>query len=202
MRYLCCYACVGRTAQCGRGRATAKESEYEVSRRRTQDWWLCCLERSVYSAPLGWASLSAFVAFVFHFCSPHRSTPHTSHRRLLCIVHFRWHTTYELIVHIIRMSYKRCRLLKFKFNVALEKEEEGEWLDRKRNEQKSQQCLLSMIGKKRANSKPSTVSNSIIRAKVNKKFIIFTLTIAAQGQLTLKFIFNENVTVKNETEME
>lgn len=63
-------------------------------------------------------------------------------------------------------------------------------------------CSIDDWQKKRASLKPSTISNSTKRAKVNKKFIIFTLTIAAQGQLTLKFIYNENVTVKNETEME
>lgn len=164
MRYLCCYACVGRAAQCGRGRATAKESEYEVSRRRTQDWWLCCLERSVYSAPLGWASLSELVAFVFHFCSPHRSTPHTSHRRF--VVYNTLSMTYELIVQTMST-------VKVQIRCCSAEGGGGRLTGWKRNEQKSQQCLLYrwLAKKERAwNLRPSATAQKEPKSTRNLSF--------------------------------
>lgn len=162
-----------------RGGGEREESEYEFQGVE-QDWWLCCLEISLPKRLTGMGL--RFASFVFHFRSPHRSTPHNT-----------LSMTYELIVHIRLMS-QTISTVKVQIEAT---RESREWLGRK----VTMFVVLDDWQKKKAaekwanaNLRPST------KAKVNKKFIIFTLTIAVQGQFTLKFIQNENVTVKSETQ--
>lgn len=100
-------------------------------------------------------------AFVFHFRSPLCSTPHNT-----------LSMTYELIVHInMPQMISTAKVQKL-----------YEW--RKKKFVANVQCCCRWLAKRIVyfNLRPST------KAKVNMKFIIFTLTIASQGQFTLKFI--------------